>query len=76
MAPFLGLTGEPQAVQRLARQLGWVARGWRKDMAATVSITAPAWLLVNPDGRMVGVFTGLLDPATIAADIQQLASLR
>jgi protein SCO1 len=73
---FLGLTGDADAVQRFARQLGWVALrvedghgGYRVDHSTTLA-------LLNPDAALVGVFTGLLDPATIAADIQQLAALR
>jgi len=72
--PFVGLTGDAATIQALAAQLGWVSLrvttedgGYRVDHSTSLA-------LINPAGELVGLFTGLLNPATIAQDIQQLAA--
>ncbi len=73
-APFHGASGSTEASLPLTRKLGWIAKrvdleegDYRMDHSTTLA-------LVNPNGELVGLFTGLLDPATIAQDIQQLAA--
>jgi protein SCO1/2 len=71
---YLALTGLTENIQSVARSLGVTirrsstpdAKGYRIDHSSSI-------LLIDPDARLIGLFTGVVDAASIAADIQQLA---
>lgn len=70
---FLALTGDPQQIAYLAAQLGVTYKrqteaddGYRIDHSSSLA-------LIDPAGRLTGLFTGLVDTGSIANDIKQLA---
>lgn len=67
-ATFRGLTGDTAAIRRLAAT--WGADFQRTADGAIGHSTSLA--LADPAGRIAGLFTGIVDPATIAADIRTL----
>ncbi len=76
-ADFVAVTGAPDQIRRLADQIGVTYKrvegtspgDYRIDHSTSIA-------LVDPDARLVGLFTGLVDPASIAADIKQQADAR
>ena len=70
----LGATGEAEAIADLAKQLGAF---YSKRPLATgylVDHSGSAWL-IDPEVRLVGVFTPPLAPKAIAADLRTLIDL-
>lgn len=71
---YLALTGSPENIQSIARSLGVVikrspapgTKGFRIDHSSSIA-------LINPDADLIGLFTGAVDAASIAADITRLA---
>ncbi|MGD2111844.1 MAG: SCO family protein [Gammaproteobacteria bacterium] len=71
---FIGVTGEPGAIEQLTRQLGVLHMEVRDDAnpnSYLVDHTASVFL-VDPDGRYHAVFTPPLDAGTISADFHNL----
>lgn len=69
---FVAVTGDDAELRKLALQLGLIYRreglpdgDYRIDHSTYLA-------LINPRGELIGVFTGLLDPATIADDLKIL----
>ncbi|HEB96779.1 MAG TPA: SCO family protein [Sedimenticola thiotaurini] len=75
-ADFIALTGEMEQIRQLAQQIGVTFKrvegtepgDYRIDHSTSIA-------LVDPDARVVGLFTGLVDAASIAADIRQQADM-
>lgn len=71
---FLGVTGAPEALDRLTRALGVAVRiGPEVDGAYTVDHTA-ALFLVDPQARVVAVFPAPHAAETIAADYRTIVA--
>ena len=69
---FLGVTGEPQAIETYARAVGAVylrVRGDGRDENNYLVDHSSAVFLMGPDGRMHGVFTAPHDPVNVAAGL-------
>ena len=70
---YLALTGSTDGIQSIAQLLGVTIRrlptsdknGYRVDHSSTI-------FLIGPDANLIGLFTGVVDAASIAADIRQL----
>lgn len=71
---FIGVTGEPDAIEQLTRQLGvvfmQVGNATNPD-SYLVDHTASVFL-IDPDGRYHAVFTPPLDAAVISADVHAM----
>ncbi|MCB1763348.1 MAG: SCO family protein [Gammaproteobacteria bacterium] len=71
---FLALTGSTGQIDTIAQLLGVTMRhipnadntGYRIDHSSSIA-------LIDPDVALVGLFTGIVDAASIAADITKLA---
>ena len=71
---FLGVTGETVQMRPLTRQLGVAWRIEEHEPGSqqyTVDHSASV-LLMDPDGRLYGVFPAPLDPAKMSADLLQV----
>ncbi|WP_456445906.1 SCO family protein [Thiolapillus sp.] len=64
---FTAVSGDEAALIPLARQMGLPGSG---PLPSSCSIEKSAVALINPDGFLVALFTGLDDPAVIAHDQQ------
>jgi protein SCO1/2 len=73
---FLALTGAEQEIERLARQLGIRYRVEQREDGSHSIIHGTSIGLINPEGTLAGLFTGLVDAGSIAADIQLLAGFQ
>lgn len=74
---FIALTGPRDQLRGLADQLG--ARYRRRETAESGEREfdhSTGMALVDPDGALLGLFTGVVDPAGIAENIQLLAEER
>ena len=72
---FLALTGSIDAARLLGDQLG--LRFHRRTEAEDASVRidhSTSIALIDPSGRILGLFTGLVDAVKIARDLKQLAS--
>ena len=70
---FLALTGNPEEVHALASQLG-VRYGKPRTTMGTLHIDHSTSIgLIGPDGKLRGLFTGLVDEVSIASDLKQLS---
>jgi protein SCO1/2 len=72
---FTGVTGPEEELLPFARQFSVV---YMKQAPAEGSDNylvdhSAAILLVDPDGQLHGIFSGVQDPGTIAADLQKIA---
>ncbi|MCB1860207.1 MAG: SCO family protein [Gammaproteobacteria bacterium] len=69
---FLALTGSTKEIRSTARQLGVTikhspeAESYRIDHSSSMA-------LIDPEAKLIGLFTGVVDAASIASDIQLLA---
>ena len=74
---FIGVTGEPAAIEALTRELGVAVMmgAPAADGGYTVDHTA-ALFLVNPDGAWVAVFGTPHDAGTIERDFRAIAAAR
>jgi len=73
-ADFIALTGSESEIQTLTSQLG--VRYKRVELGDDGSYRidhSTSIALVDPEGRLVGLFTGRVDAVSIATDLQQLA---
>lgn len=70
---FTGLTGDPAQIAGLASQLGMKYRQLADPAGGYTISHSSSIALVNPRGELLGLFTGRVDPSTIASDIKQLA---
>lgn len=67
---FLGVTGEPEQIEKLAGQLGILFARVSNDGAGNYLVDHSASvLLFDPDGNLRAVFSPPLDPAAMATDI-------
>ncbi len=72
-ADFIALTGEDKQIRQLASQLGMnYLREGGENGAYSINHSS-SMALINPQGELVGLFTGRVDARSIASDIQQLA---
>ncbi|MCB1752681.1 MAG: SCO family protein [Gammaproteobacteria bacterium] len=71
---FLALTGSPEEIRSLARSLGIIIRHSATADSKDFRIEHSSSIaLIDPDANLIGLFTGVVDAASIAADIKQLA---
>ena len=73
---FLALTGPADEIQRFARELG--VRFERRPQSADGDYQidhGTSMALIDPDARLRGLFTGVVDAVTIATDFKQIASV-
>lgn len=68
-ATFVGVTGDREGIRQLAETWG----GRFGDAADGALQHSTSLALIDPQGRAAGVFTGLVDPAMIATDIEILS---
>ena len=72
---FLALTGSLDSVRLLGDQLGFRFHRRTEVENAIVHIDHTTSIaLIDPHGRLLGLFTGLVDAVKIAKDLKQLAS--
>ena len=72
---FLALTGETTEIDQLAVQLGiTLARQGEPGQADYRVDHSTSLLLIQPDASLAGRFTGLVDAASIASDLKQIAA--
>ena len=64
---FTAISGDAKEMQRITRQIGLPDTGL---LPSSCSIEKSAVALINPDGFLVALFTGLTDPVVIAHDQQ------
>jgi cytochrome oxidase Cu insertion factor (SCO1/SenC/PrrC family) len=64
---FTAVSGDAKAMERITRQIGLPDAHL---LPSSCSIEKSAVALINPDGFLVALFTGLTDPAVIAHDQQ------
>jgi protein SCO1/2 len=70
---FLGVTGTARALEGLTRQLGiFVRRGTPNDEGEYLVEHGGAVLLIDPEGRVVGVFQAPHDPAEITDSLRRI----
>lgn len=71
---FLALTGPMNEIRRVARQLGirFERRAGSPDDDYLID-HGTSMALIDPAGRLLGLFTGVVDAVTIANDLQQIA---
>jgi protein SCO1/2 len=73
---FVAATGSDEELTRLTRALGLVySRGEPVDGAYSVDHSASA-VIVDPEGRQIGLFRPPFDAAKIAADLRALVAAR
>ncbi len=71
---FMALRGSLEQIRKLARQTGIRFQHQPATAAGDYRIDhSTSFALVAPDGRFVGLFTGLVDAVSIAGDLKQLA---
>jgi protein SCO1/2 len=74
---FLALTGSRDQVRRLAHQSG--VRFKRRDLSSGDEYRidhSTSLALIDPEGRLLGLFTGVVDAVTIASDLKQIADTK
>ncbi len=64
---YTALSGSPPDMETLTRQMGLPAG---RLLPSSCSIEKSAVALINPDGFLIALFTGLTDPAVIAHDLE------
>ncbi len=62
---YTALSGSARELETLTRQMGLPAD---RPLPSSCSIEKSAVALINPDGFLIALFTGLTDPAVIAHD--------
>ncbi len=73
-ADFTALTGDMPDILKLTRQLGIRFKRVARDAEGSYRIDhSTSIALVDPQARLVGLFTGRVDPASIAGDLRRLA---
>lgn len=76
---FLGVTGEPQAIETYARAVGAVylrVSGDGRDEDNYLMDHSSAVFLLGPDARLHGVFTAPHDPTKVAAGLLRFKQTR
>ena len=64
---YTALSGSERELETLTRQMGLPAD---RPLPSSCSIEKSAVALINPDGFLIALFTGLTDPAVIAHDLE------
>lgn len=71
---FIGLTGSSEQIEAAARALGVSIKHFGTAQQTSSRIDYGSSIgLVGPDAKLLGLFTGVVDAVSIAADIQKLA---
>lgn len=70
---FLALTGEQTEIAGIAAQLGVTFRSQQGESGRQRIDHSSSIALIDPAGRLIGLFTGLVDTSSIANDIKLLA---
>ncbi|MCP4994890.1 MAG: SCO family protein [Gammaproteobacteria bacterium] len=72
---FLPLTGSKNQLEQTAQLIGAKFRTLPKDALGEYRIDhSTSIALINPKGELAGLFTGRVDPASIADDLKKIAS--
>ena len=74
---YLALTGSAEAIDSTGRALGFIVSRSRMAEPKDYRIEHSSSIaLIDPDANFIGLFTGALDAASIAADITRLATTK
>ncbi len=74
---FLPLTGSKSQLEQTAQLIGARFRALAKDTQGEYRVEhSTSIALINPKGELTGLFTGRVDPASIARDLKKIASER
>jgi len=74
-ADFIALTGDESGIETFVSQLGVKFKRIELDDEGSYRIDhSTSIAVVDPEGRLAGLFTGRVDAVSIAADLQRLAN--